>query len=401
MACSLDGGLGRSFLDEKYDLLENQTDRRFGGIVTFGTPHQGASIINNAVPDQNGNAMVLDFFEQSCKDLAIGPAKENAYIAGGTSFIIRLVLNRINIDTIVDGFCGVVKPIVPTLFQDFNQQITQDFKSGGVVVDSLNQDTSSIPKIAFYGEEEDETMFWRTMHYLMNNPNDDEYFDAIHDSIAVNWAKDNMMKYYAKYFGWKKLWGYYQYTNNNPCLVPAWNCDPCNYYNLPPSCNTVTKPQAKEIYEGFKRGYDWWINANDGYRAIIGAVELDTTTVQECWCRDCASWEYTGACAYWHDWYPHDLNDCTNIVDPGLYGQEWRQCEQRPTTYIIKNFKKADGVVLAESASRFPNGDGTYAVAERMDKSSHQQMRNDDQTKEKLNKTFGGLIVPWFFIPEK
>ncbi|MEZ4980813.1 MAG: hypothetical protein R2769_04345 [Saprospiraceae bacterium] len=51
------------------DIPEDQ--RMFGGIVTYGTPHQGARILNNTEP--NGPDMAGKFAIDACEELGIGP----------------------------------------------------------------------------------------------------------------------------------------------------------------------------------------------------------------------------------------------------------------------------------------------------------------------------------------
>lgn len=395
LAHSMGGIVGRQ-LDYLYDLPENSNERQFGGIVTFGTAHQGAKIINNAVPVE-GNAPVLDFFEETCNELTIGPVTETVYNSAGQSFFLRLFVDQELIEDVAGGVCATLKPLVPNLFEDFNQQITQDFKYGAEFMEQLNQNNSSIPKLVFWGEEDDETMFWRTMHYILNNPNDENYFDAIHDDIAVDWATENALRYEAKYTAYSKLSQYYNYFLNAPCLVPAWNCDPCAYYGLVEDCGTIfTLDQAQNIRDKYRQGLQWWATANDRYRAIVGAAEQQCNVVQEfsyiCSCTDMEGYEYTSEAPSPSDCFTGSMNSICSSTG-----------EYTITEHIECNtvFKKADGVVLAESASMYPNGDGTFAPHFVMPTSSHQQMRNDDWTKIRLTETFNGDLVPWFHVEKK
>lgn len=175
----------------------------------------------------------------------------------------------------------------------------------------------------------------------------------------------------------------------------------CQQYGLPDNCYKVVE-QIPQIVSAWQRGVNWWDTANDRYRALIGALEYQTQTGPECRCQACYEWEYTGECTKWGEEYVHDLNDCTNEGENGLYGRELRRCSERMGTFAVKNTKPADGIVLAESAGAYPIGNGQYAPAEEMPRSNHQQMRNDRNTKISLLKTFGGTATDaWFTTPVK
>lgn len=398
------GGLVARSVDRIFDAEGNSSTnfRRMGGIVTFGTPHQGAMIINNVLP-QNGNVNMLDQFTKSaCTDLSSGIIAEKT----GSSWLISLFLNGSFVERITDTLCNNIGVFIPKYaFKDFNQKITQDYRVGSAYLDSLNKDTSSIHHLAFYGIEDDETMAWRTMHYLFNKPNDEDYFDAIHDSIGVVWANDNRKRYIARYEAWYALaQSYGSYPSSllfNLTHDPVWQAVICQNLGLPQNClNNVTNLWS--ISNAWRKGVNWWNTANDQYRAIIGAIEYQTQIGPQCYCQSCHEWEYTGECIQWGEEYEHDVNDCTNEGENGLYGRELRRCSQRNGVYLVKNTKPADGIVLAESAGKYPIGNGQYAPAEVMPGSNHQQMRNDSNTKKKLRAVFDGNTAdPWFFTRPK
>lgn len=386
------GGLVARAVDRIFDAEGNSTTnfRRMGGIVTFGTAHKGAMIINNVVPQNGGGNMMEQFTSDACKDLKAGWAAEiDAQIQ--SSWLLRLFLDGNFVERVTDTLCDKIGVNIPKFaFKDFNQNITQDYKVGSAYLDSLNKDTSSIHHLAFYGVEDDETMAWRTMHYLFNKPNDEDYFDANHDSIGVAWANENRQRYIARAIAWGNVGFVFGqnlplYTNN-----PAQAELVCTKVGLPANCLNVFKDIPK-IQLAWARGINWWNTANDRYRALIGALEYQTLSAPECWCTDCLELAPSGACNQWTEPYLFDLVDCS--MAPSIPG---RNCSVRETQFVVKNTKPADGIVLAESAGAYPIGNGQYAPSEVMKGSNHQQMRNDRNTREKLFSVFEGTKDGWF-----
>ena len=132
------------------------------------------------------------------------------------------------------------------------------------------------------------------------------------------------------------------------------------------------------IFYGYKDGYEWLYNANDSYKVIIGALEINTTITQQCWC-----WEndQVGGPSYIFDATgPQDCSDYEN------QNPEWDCDFFEFVVHHDYNYKPSDGVVLQESAENLPGKIATYP----MPGSNHLQMVNDWNTRIVLDEIFTG-----------
>lgn len=413
------GGLVSRYLDMHYDEVANTglslDMRRFGGIATFGSAHQGAQIINNALPDSGGINLATQFFEEGCQALNSGKLREiDAMIDLNIQQIPPFVLSKYLlkylfkgnvVEKLADSLCSTVSTIIPntSYFDEFDQEIAQEYKVDAPELGELNGDTSSIPKVAFFGIE-DNPVFWRTLHYLLNDPNDEDYFGANNDDITVAFADTNRIRYKTRASHWKKL------NENLPFILSqmaAGNVSAeqvCQNLglNLDSICslNILNSSVIVDIQRGWLEGVEWWETADDRYKVLIGALE---PTIQqtgwECWCRIKKSdgtvvtdWHLSGFAT-------QNPDECQTA--PLGIGGLIEECAWRPLLETVYVEKPSDGVVLAESASMYPDGLGGGAKAVLLPGSSHMQMRNDANTKTALQDLFDGMHGPWFFTDKK
>lgn len=371
------GGLVSRWLDMVYDRPENEGQKRYGGIVTFGSSHQGARIINNAVPDPvTGKSLAIEMVEDACRNLGDGPIAEKVE----SSFWLDLLLNYDDVDRRVDTFCTntLGQGIASIMFKDFTQPITQEYKVGAPEIGILNEHSASsnLPKVAMYGIE-DEPVLWRTMHYLQNNPNGEEYFDAVHDSLGVAYYEKNKAKYLGRFHAWNYIGAFHTWIMID--LAQGWinQNDFCNGLGLPNNClDNISQEDAITIRNAWRRGYWWWRDANDKFKIINGSTSFDTTTAMVCKCYSCTPLQQGEEdCTEWSFWG----EDCEALSLTFSY------CVNVPEVSINKVEKPSDGIVLAESAGDYP---GAKPVL--LQGSNHQQMRNDRNTKNELNKLWEG-----------
>lgn len=122
------GGIVSRATDKMYDDLGMQSDRRFGGIVTFGSPHGGAQIINNL--DQ-----FTPFADEACNALIAGPAREN--ILGNK--VVDFFVPEETFESIRNKLCSILaNDIAPITFKDQFQPISEDYKVGAAPLGELN-----------------------------------------------------------------------------------------------------------------------------------------------------------------------------------------------------------------------------------------------------------------------
>jgi pimeloyl-ACP methyl ester carboxylesterase len=400
------GGLVSRAAYKRYSDLSVIEQRSFGGIVTFGTPHQGAQILNN-VPQ------FLNFIEGSCNSLSAGPSVE----AWNGVWFLHFFEPDGFIEA-VEGVCSVFgNKLVPLMMGDYLSTITDDYNVGSEPIEGLNAfdenmtETSpeNIPKVAFYGIE-DAPVVWRTVYSLMNDVNAEEVFQPNDDDELISIANTNQNSYYMKYLAYKNL---YDLTSVNcqdiigiEAWVPGWASYACNPENLNYQYNDygylITNnfswfpyflSNVAENRDAYYTGYTWWVNVEETYLSLIGAVDY---AIEGCHC-DCLE-------KYGSDPTPfevlHDI-DCDSDCD-------FYMNNPAPNTNVIycdyavvyqKYIKQNDGIVLVESAKDYPGANN--GVDNVMLGSNHLQMRNDVNTGEKLDALMYGQHGQYFITLER
>lgn len=362
------GGLVARDLDRKY-ALESPSGRRIGGIVTFGTPHQGARILNN-------KDMFVSFASGMCGELSAGFIEETIE----KNFFFDLITSGASVRQLfIDNACTPLAQMVPKLFNDFTPGITEDFKVGATKLDQLNTFPSNIPKVAFWGKETAGSEMWRQLSSLLfQKPTDFSSFQAP-DNQLLDFRNSGIQIYQTKVNTWQQA-----YDSRAYCSWTPW----CWWYNNP------LKDEARNIRDEYQRGLNWINNANEQWKVIIGAKRFEEVIVSgyECTCQD---YDYDGN-AIGSSWTNSvvDVNDCM--------GSSWMQsCNITGTTNVVTFNtidEASDGVVVESSAKGFPKGASPLPTKTiEMQGSNHQQMRNDSNTKDRLLELFGGQHGSYFF----
>ncbi len=369
------GGIVSRYLDKRYN-DQPWLGRRFGGIVTFGTPHQGAQALNN-------QAMLTQLINEGCNDLLIGPATEQIL----RSFPLKLIVSGNDVENVLEPLCKFVSnTIVPILTASFTSPIQQDYRVGAAALSEINGASTPTHKVAFYGVEEEPVMYRMLYNLEAKKPNQFPTFEADDDSPLVDEANNNLLKYQAKLtlaqtyldaFGapGRSYCSWYQWLS-----VPLW----CAYNDY----KVNETRDLRDIRNGWRKGVDWWTNANSRYEAAIGAADVISTTQTgyECFC---TQYDYDG----------NEVNSfATEVTSPQeCYntGNMLTGCSLGNTTTVTTYqaiTKPSDGLVLEESASDFQG-----APKKEMVKSNHQQMRNDSNTKDRLTELYDGRYGSYFF----
>jgi len=344
----------KSFIEDDSDL---NNPLGYGGIVTFGTPHQGAQIINN-IP------MLESFISSSCDVLTSGPVLEE----WNGNWILAMFSSN-GMENIVTGICTFIGfDLVPFMMNDFTPSITDDYKVGAPYLAALNEFDSNldensedyIHKVAFYGVEESPVV-WRTSYSLLNDVNSKPAYEADEDTELIGIANENQNSYYAKYMCWSDL--YDQWT-------PLW----------------WVKQNRYETRNAYRDGYHWWLNIEEEYLTLIGATYYEIVGCR-CDCEEETS--EGGETEVTFSQYVIDCDDNCSAIEDDL----WDDADMYTTVDCQKVaveqafFKLNDGIVLVESAKDYPgadNGDDNV-----MFETNHLQMRNHSQTKVKLD----GLLL--------
>lgn len=400
------GGLVSRSAYKRYDDLNALEEKSFGGIVTFGTPHQGAQILNN-VPQ------FIDFIDGSCVTLSAGPAKE----AWNGNWILSFFPTTSMIGAVESICYNISNKVVPFMMSDYLTPITNDYLVGSEYLDDLNEfdedmdetDEAWIPKVAFFGIEESPVV-WRTVYSILNDVNEEEVFQANSDDGLIGIANNNLNSYYLKYMAYKNLYDLTSVSCSDivgaQAWVPGWNIFACNPENLNYEYNDYGYIISNDVVwfpynlgntlenrDAYYLGYRWWTDVEETYLSLIGAVDY---VVAGCHC-DCLE-------KYGSDPTPievlHDIDcdeNCSYFEDNPPPNTNVIHCD-----YAIvyeKYIKPNDGVVLVESAQDYPGADNDDDNV--MLGSNHLQMRNDENTEEKLISLMNGFDGAYFTTPER
>ncbi len=156
------GGLTARMLDYLYLPGKNYDGlpKKFGGIVTFGTPHKGAYVLNSVM-----NGEHQDFISEACEGVIAGSLAE----AIENNLILRFLGQLASYQDKQMTLCELIPGVALTTFlESYTQPITQDYTVGAPALQTLNSYShTGIQKVAFYSEEDD-PVFWRLATHLIN-----------------------------------------------------------------------------------------------------------------------------------------------------------------------------------------------------------------------------------------
>jgi hypothetical protein len=344
----------------------------YGGAVTYGTPHGGAQILNN-------KSKFGPFSTDMCQSLGLAPALEAAHNKSfrfrilGIQFAINLG-KVLPVEKLVDQVCQFMDDVlIPGLTLIQTPRITEDYEVGAAYLERLNQgcensELNDMDKVAFYGVENDRGLMFRTLKYFGLSVNALNYFEANEDEDAVIAFDQNRMQYLSKV----------EYYRSKLQILEAghkaFGCD--NLYrrlkNLATCKRIEEKIQTnKSLMKAWEKGVNWFDSVDDEYKKIIGALVYQTRKEKWCSCLDKSTGRTTE--------YKLDPGETCISLTPNY-------CREVIKTFIDKIYKPSDGVVLAESASNWPDA----TAVKRLDRSSHMQMRNDANTKASLTQLYNG-----------
>ena len=388
------GGIVSRYMDKRYqDFPQVFGDRNFGGIVTFGTPHQGAIALNNT-------PMLLQLINEGCTDVLAGPTEELI----PNNFFVSLITSGFNVEDVLQPACKFVSStVVPILASDFISPINQDYRVGATVINEINgvNAQTQTNTVAFYGIEND-PILWRMLYSLgEKQPNLFPAFGADDDSRLIGEANNNLLRYQLKA---NQSQSEFFSINSGPspyCTWWQWWASPAGCIALNETSNFVNnlyintqRAKALKRRDAWIKGVNWWSNANNRFRAAVGAVETVGTnsTVYEC---DCTSYDGNGNQQFsWPDGLASTPQECYSQgyydQGTGAYTNCYLGTPTTVTTFSLVDVP-SDGLVLASSASGYPG-----AAKKEMIGSNHQQMRNDSNTKDRLNELYNGIHGDYF-----
>ena len=435
IAHSQGGIVGREWLRQS-DVSKNTFNNYPHGLVTFGTPHDGAEILNNSRPDLRNK--VPNFMNEACKCLTgtVVIPKINS------NFGISLLISEDMKKKLIGLGCGLVaNTIVPFALDNYHKRTTLDFykespyltgyNSSSGHVQGLTEYTLKVPVVQFYGVEKSPVL-WKFMSStlamghdkLKNNEipfgyeKDGQLEEKVNDMIndfdaGYNYEK-NQEDFWSKVeINYYVMAAYHSFTFNIPAAI---------YTVILGGLASVSKNNAIENKNAYSSGKVWLTNANDYYLTDLVGARSSNTTLN---CRvvgniDCRDNRYNPVSSGVPpvnvniDYNFNTTNSFCNVQPVsvafadyrfrGHTGAEWHgPCTGNTTvipTYKTTYFyKDNDGVVLAESAGKEIKVDPNYShKIVPMPETNHDQMKNSTITKEELNNLYDGKHGDFFKI---
>ncbi len=366
--------------------LENDppTARRIHGIATFGSPHNGAQIVNS-----RNSGLVNEFATDAC----------NAVLttAAASLFeekpIISLFLDLNGLTVRIEDLCETVPgAVLPFALGKFFSGVSNGYAVGAAELGELNGYSSAVHKASFHGVEfakpsEDPSdngftskqLLWRTLGSPPDAVSNAPVFSANDDQDLVNWANTLMAEYQATYEQYESEILFYV-SRGMPCSAWEWitNFSNCASYD---HLFWSTLPK-RDIYLDAWR---WSQGVDSQWKIIIGAK---ANVISDNFCQ----------CISLDNYDDIIIPGPANKVECSQYGlnhpNEVKGCHW--VTEYETVIRESDGVVTAESAQGYP-GAGESML---LNNSNHFQLRNSTQTKDGLVKLFneGGQAGESFFI---
>jgi hypothetical protein len=397
------------------------------GLVTFGTPHDGAKILNNCHP-KLGNRAPL-FMNEACK--ALGRAQITPMLNG--NFITRILVSKNFEDKIISSTCNTIsKTVIPLALDNYYKATTADYYVGAPFLkgyyvnnkyeEGLSEYTSKVPVVQFYGIEEQPIM-WKFLSSTASIGHDDldfnqRYFaydkdDQVEKEVikyiieleAKILAEDQRIEYHKKRLK----------ASTIPLVGP--------YIASDASSMLKAAQENKAAYLGAK---NWLYIANDLY--LYGLVGVSASQkVKHCSVTDylqCRSHDYNpptstippvgveviiknqsptinGNCGYTSGNVSNLYRSFEFLDSRGI--KRTGACEANRVVFetfkVIKQQTPNDGVVLASSAAHQIKVDNsqTHFIIE-MPKTNHEQMKNSIETMKALNKLYDGKFSDTFLV---
>jgi pimeloyl-ACP methyl ester carboxylesterase len=401
IAHSQGGIVAREWL-RNMDKRKNEFGNYAHGLVTFGTPHAGAMILNNTRPELLNKTPA--FFNTGCN--ALGGALVHNKVNGNllTSLVASAIINNV-----VGPACNALSnTIIPFALDNYHKPTTLDYYVGSPFLtgtNGLSNYTLKVPVVQFYGVEEQPIM-WRFFSSTLRlgtdalsnaqaeygYDQDDQLQDKVSNMIVDFTAKKALAD------------ADYNYWNNKSC-----------FFNLNPFCEgqrflgMLTSFTTMLDYD---KAIKWLSEANDYYLTdIVGAKE----TVQEKYCleetiKNCVEQvpsrngggtltRVTQIVTASNEYQVNAWDNCPPYQETTLSPN----CKQKlVVTTVYKNitrYKPNDGVVLAESAYSpilvDPDLTHTYVKLNAM---NHDQMKNSAPTKYALIDLYNGGYGNFFEV---
>lgn len=424
---SMGGIVGRQM---DYDVVNNNFKKRFNAMATFGSPHQGAKIIETL---QNGE--VEEYFKRGCEVLSdAGISKIEADLDLQLKGIMGMLFNKriMNLEKTMFGYLEdyaknyLCDKLVEIGFQsmaaDIAPPIGAALNPNSELISTLGSHKIHIDNVAFYGIEKgtyeeaegegvDGYAALRQLHSLnkMSTATDfggeNEDVSYISDYINLKNFLLSQSSYYSgppSYNYTLVIWPWSNpldpdHENNAECislggtpvtisLVPPIPPLPPIFPTNPTFLSSVWMmrcdlPGDAATSSSYSKAYQFVSDFDKEYRILFGHLEVEYQTVGQ-----------RPVCKCYH--VNGDLVDIEDVpcFDSEIYQNLMYnsniQCrdEFEPVYDYVESNIPGDCVVIQSSASNFP-GVNHYI---RLNDNNHQQMRNSKEAKNEFENLFDG-----------
>jgi hypothetical protein len=379
------------------------------GLVTFGTPHGGAQILNNCRPNL-GNK-VPAFMNHACHSLsgALVTPKINS------NFWTSLLISK-SLENEIKGFMcnALVNTVIPLSLSSYYKETTKDYYVNSPFligrqgtsghIEGLSEYAMDVPVVQFYGVEE-QPILWRFLGSTLGIGNDegqlsqDKFFAYGNDDKFV--ADINAM---INEFQWREE------SERNRAEFHRKRMHKTLFLG-----SKMKYKEAKENADAYYLAWAWLSQANEFYLTDLVGGKVVSSTL-ECRIIDNIDCSRTASNPRM-DPLAKNLKVSYNFVSTGttctlapintLYKNYTHQtptgpefmgnCEGTRITFPTwKNtyyYKDNDGVVLAESAKqkiKMSDNPLISHVVVPMPKTNHEQMKNSEATKRALYSLYNG-----------
>lgn len=413
----------------------NMYDKFAHGLVTFGSSHGGAQVLNNTRPNL-GNK-VPGFAKEACNALGRALIEESIK----KNLLTRLLISQNLKDKMAQMGCDFVsETVIPLGLDNYYKRTTEDYYVGAPFltgynnanghVEGLSEYTLKVPVVQFYGQEEQPIM-WRFLSSTVSIGHDkldntEMIFGYNQDDQMGLKAMDLVNDYFAKSIETEEETKRLEKKRNVLLLTNAPLAGLSLIFLQP---KIIDKKNEIIIY---RNAYTWLVNANDYYLTdLIGSKEYKTelqycTIIDILQCRDMSKNPPSSGLPTVPVLNQYNLNPdpsgltCdvkpisvlyTNYSFKGFDGNTWvGNCAGNQTVMNVWKtkgyYKPNDGVVLSESASAelktntATNSKNTYKTVI-MTKTNHDQMKNSLETKIALIKLYNGEHGDFFKVDKR
>lgn len=351
-----------------WNYLSSYRPARFGSLITMGTPHNGAMIINNSAPS---SGIINNWITTGCTNLA---AAEFLSILKELPWFIDVFVNYSNIvsNFSADACESLSNTVLPFLIDGVRKPISGDYAVNASALGSIrnNSANDTLPVLVAYGVEEDPVL-WRVLQSMTGALKDTSISGVtlMSDPFGLDADDEMAQDMSAIRSHYHSLANYYSNVTSNPWQM--------FWFWLLGQQDDIS--QREGIY---RRAGDWIYYANSNWKRSIGA-RYDSVYVGDYICECLGQFIDT-------------------VASPTLCNQYLPNCPGMDvlqvldlTTIDLPN----DGVVPAHSQKAYPGNIVGQPI--RMENTNHMQMRNSSETKLLLNRAFDGELGDDFYISKQ